>query len=116
MKSNRFIQEVGRQFRLDRKDDEDRRKREEEPLDVQETAAAKDDNSRKETVINKKPPENGDHVSAGEQLIGQGKKWRTWIRAPLALGLLAEQAEKEEGEDEDEEESVAPEKESQTNN
>lgn len=92
------MQELGRQFRLDLRDDKGTRKEDKEeevPLDVRETPAGKGNDSSKETTTDKETPENGDHVSAGELLIGQGQKRRTWIAAPLALGLGKEEEEED---------------------
>ena len=90
----RFIQELGRQFRLDLRDDEVRRKaqREEALSIVQESA-----NAGQYSGSGEETPEKCDQVSAGELLIGSGQKRRTWIEGPLTDKALVRKEKKEMG-------------------
>jgi hypothetical protein len=100
----RFIQELGRQFRLDLKDDKARKQAEEEGEQSDPgQKAEKDDCNEEDAIINKKTPENREHQSAGKLLIGQGQKNRTWIAAPLATAAPVkgdEEGDQDKGEEE----------------
>ena len=99
MTPTRFVQELGRQFRLDLRDDEARKEthREESTSNAQEaTNVSQDGGSGEETRIKEETPEKCDPIPVGKVLIGKGQKRRTWIEAPL---LYKDQAREEEEED-----------------
>jgi hypothetical protein len=95
---SKFIQELGRQFRLDLRDDEARRKsqKEEAHLSAQKmTTASQDGGSGEETTcIRTETREECGLAFAGELLIGVGQKRRTWIQAPLPKTQARKEKEK----------------------
>jgi hypothetical protein len=94
----KFIQELGRQFRLDLRDDEARRKsqKEEAHLNAQKMTTAGQDGGSGEgtTCMGKETREDCGLAFAGELLIGIGQKRRTWIQAPLPKAQAREEREK----------------------
>jgi hypothetical protein len=101
----RFIQELGRQFRLDLRDDEIRRKAQEEekPSYEQEKDTCQDGGSGEEMPREQENLEKCNHASGGEELIACGQRRRTWIITPAKSGPAKEQ----------EKEARVPEQESQ---
>jgi hypothetical protein len=79
---DRFVRELGRQFRLDLGDDEARRQREGVQRSVQESTGGLDGTTPEDTFEVNQSLENGEKVSAEELFIGHGQKRRTWITAP----------------------------------
>lgn len=101
----RFIQELGRQFRLDLRDDESRRKapEEENPSNEQEKDTCQDGGSGEEMPREQENLEKCNHASGGEELITCGQRRTTWIITPPNSGPAKEQ----------EKEARVPEQESQ---